>query len=282
MAGIFPALYSDASARCPRPGRAAAKVGSIAKRRRHASSRASGLATNSSNGIGRLRVHNPPGERKSGMPHSVEMPAPVKGTIMDASAIMSPSCSTPLRRSVAITGIIRKSGRAGYSTAARIAPSMSGSWNRACVRRWCSGRLGDRFLRLVGLLVVALPDLGDRRRHRLRFSRRFAVLGQLFQFGLELGLSCRDLFRQFFSCGVVQACEFLDAQRFQIDLCHAGLPFAFGYREGAQATSTTPILSTANACANRTITILQRPVPIRAPIPSANGAWDKIQEKGWA
>src|SRR4051812_44744118 len=38
------------------------------------------------------------------MPDSVEMPAPVKGTITFASAIMSPSCSTPLRRSDAIIG----------------------------------------------------------------------------------------------------------------------------------------------------------------------------------
>jgi hypothetical protein len=38
------------------------------------------------------------------MPHSVEMPAPVKGTMDgEASAIMLPSCSTPLRRSGAIT-----------------------------------------------------------------------------------------------------------------------------------------------------------------------------------
>src|SRR5260370_3780680 len=36
------------------------------------------------------------------MPDSVEMPAPVNGTITFASAIMSPSCSTPLRRSDAI------------------------------------------------------------------------------------------------------------------------------------------------------------------------------------
>src|SRR5207247_2596760 len=60
------------------------------------------LATNSSKGIGRLRVHNPPGDRKSGIPHSVEIPAPVKGTMLDAEAIMSPSNSTPLRRSDAI------------------------------------------------------------------------------------------------------------------------------------------------------------------------------------
>jgi len=42
------------------------------------------------------------------MPDSVEMPAPVKGRIVDASAIISPSCSTPLRRSDAIMGIYPK------------------------------------------------------------------------------------------------------------------------------------------------------------------------------
>src|SRR6201747_1820308 len=97
----------------------------MAKRRRQASSRASGLATNSSNGIGRLRLHNPPGERKSGIPLSVEMPAPVKGTMVDASAIMSPSCSTPLRRSDAITGDDPKVDRANYSTADQIITSTS-------------------------------------------------------------------------------------------------------------------------------------------------------------
>src|ERR1700719_1639020 len=75
----------------------------MAKRRRQDSSRASWLATNSSKGIGRLRVHSPPGERKSGMPHSVEIPAPVKGTILDAPAIISPSGSTPRPMSEAIT-----------------------------------------------------------------------------------------------------------------------------------------------------------------------------------
>ena len=82
------------------------------------------LATNSSNGIGRLRVHIPPGERKSGMPHSVEMPAPVKGTMMEASAIMSPSRSTPLRRSFAITGQSVILGRADYSTPLAVASSL--------------------------------------------------------------------------------------------------------------------------------------------------------------
>src|SRR5579863_2582352 len=78
----------------------------MAKRRRQDSLRASGLATNSSKEIGRLRVHIPPGERKSGMPHSVEIPAPVKGTMIDAAAIMSPSRSTPLRMSEAMTTVL--------------------------------------------------------------------------------------------------------------------------------------------------------------------------------
>src|SRR6202030_1342018 len=65
---------------------------------------------------------------------------------------------------------------------------------------------------------------------------------------------------------------------FKMVFGHAGLPFSFGYREDAQATSTTPILSTANACANRMITILQRPVPIRAPIPFANGEGKRIKK----
>src|SRR5882757_7321017 len=158
MAGILPLLYSEASARWPRPGRAAAKVGSIAKRRRHASSRASWLATNSSNGIGRLRVHNPPGERKSGIPHSVEIPAPVKGRMAAASAIMSPSCSTPLRRSGAITGIIRMFGRALYSTASRIAKYAPASPASPNIRP-PSGRVRNRLL-VARLVVLSLVVLG--------------------------------------------------------------------------------------------------------------------------
>src|SRR4051794_36187145 len=154
MAGILPALKSEAGAGWPRPGFAAAKVGSIAKRRRQASSRASELATNSSNGIGRLRVHNPPGERKSGMPHSVEMPAPVKGTMVAAAAIMSPSCSTPLRRSGAITDDDPK------VCAAMIIAQPAGGCARQPVS--LSRRFGDRFLRLVDLVfrLVFLALLG--------------------------------------------------------------------------------------------------------------------------
>src|SRR5579863_6557252 len=99
----------------------------MAKRRRQDSLRASSLAMNSSKGIGRLRVHNPPGERKSGMPHSVEIPAPVKGTMTEASAIKSPSFSTPLRMSGAITFEWSEALLTGnYRMAGRIAISMCG------------------------------------------------------------------------------------------------------------------------------------------------------------
>src|SRR5258708_1879981 len=220
MAGILPALESEASARWPRPSFAAANVGSIAKHRRHASSRASWLATNSSNGIGRLRVHNPPGERKSGIPHSVEMPAPVKGTIVDDSAIISPSRSTPLRRSDAIIGIIRKLGRADYSTATRIATSMPPGIV-LMPRTFCpnSGRVCDLIrcvaagfaARFVALLLVALLGLCCRSGRR-GFFRRLAVLGQSFHFGFELGMPCRYLFRQLLDCPVAQRREFFDVE----------------------------------------------------------------------
>ncbi len=87
-------------------------------------SRASWLATNSSNGIGRLRVQIPPGERKSGMPHSVEMPAPVNGTMVFASAIMSPSRSTPLLKIRCNHGqAIPRSRAWPYSMEGRMPPS---------------------------------------------------------------------------------------------------------------------------------------------------------------
>src|SRR5256886_11715127 len=74
----------------------------MAKRRRHASSRISWLARNSSNGIGLFFVQSPPGERKSGMPHSVEIPAPVNGTMMRATSTSSPNRSMALSKSGAI------------------------------------------------------------------------------------------------------------------------------------------------------------------------------------
>src|SRR6478609_9495576 len=61
----------------------------MANRRRQDSSRASWLARKSEKSIGRILVQMPPGERKSGIPHSVEMPAPVNGTMTFASSISS-------------------------------------------------------------------------------------------------------------------------------------------------------------------------------------------------
>src|SRR5882672_4336398 len=100
--GALPARWRLARARCPRPGRAAENCASMAKRRRQASFRISWLARNSSNGIGRFLVQSPPGERKSGMPHSVEIPAPVKGTMTRAPSTSSCSLSMAVSRSGAI------------------------------------------------------------------------------------------------------------------------------------------------------------------------------------
>src|SRR5262245_20915665 len=81
----------------------------MAKRRRQDSLRASWLEMNSSNGIGRFFVHNPPGERKSGMPHSVEIPAPVNGTMLPAAWTSSCRRAMALSRSDAIIRVGRAS-----------------------------------------------------------------------------------------------------------------------------------------------------------------------------
>src|SRR5215472_312430 len=74
----------------------------MAKRRRQDSLRISVLAKNSSNGIGLFLVHSPPGERKSGIPHSVEIPAPVKGAMVRAPSTSLCSSSMAVSRSDAI------------------------------------------------------------------------------------------------------------------------------------------------------------------------------------
>src|SRR2546425_504359 len=81
----------------------------MAKRRRQDSSRASWLARKSEKSIGRILVQMPPGERKSGMPHSVERPAPVNGTIISESSTSS------RRRAMAVftSGAIMYSGPDG-------------------------------------------------------------------------------------------------------------------------------------------------------------------------
>src|SRR5262245_60281732 len=52
--------------------------------------------------IGRILVQIPPGDRKSGMPHSVEMPAPVNGTMTLASSTSSRRRATAVVTSGAI------------------------------------------------------------------------------------------------------------------------------------------------------------------------------------
>src|SRR5262245_46087863 len=85
---ILPCSTRRASARWPALGVALRSVSSTANRRRQDSRRASVEARKSENSIGLYRVQMPPGERKSGMPDSVEMPAPVKATMLRAAAIM--------------------------------------------------------------------------------------------------------------------------------------------------------------------------------------------------
>src|SRR5262249_44217866 len=74
----------------------------MANRRRQDSLRISGLARKSLKSIGRILVQIPPGERKSGMPHSVEIPAPVNGTIARAPSNSSVRRSIDVSRSGAI------------------------------------------------------------------------------------------------------------------------------------------------------------------------------------
>src|SRR4051812_22187144 len=109
------------------------------------------------------------------MPDSVEMPAPVNGTMAEASAIMSPSRSMPLCRSGAIIGTLRT-----------IVPDENVQVRWRCPwPRSRSGRVGDALGRFV-LARFVLLRLGHRR--RLRLLCRLAVLRQLLQLGFQFGL----------------------------------------------------------------------------------------------
>src|SRR5215472_3306552 len=108
-AAALPRRTNSATARCPRFGAAAQNVSSMAKRRRQVSRRASSEARNSAKSIGAIRVQMPPGLRKSGIPDSVLMPAPVKTTARPAPAI-SPA-SAAISRSGAIAAAAPGSGR---------------------------------------------------------------------------------------------------------------------------------------------------------------------------
>jgi SAM-dependent MidA family methyltransferase len=74
-------------------------------------------------------------------------------------------------------------------------------------------------LRLLGFF--GLLRLGQGRAFQLLY--RLAELGQLFPLCFELGTARGDLLEQFVSRVLAQACEFFDAQRIQINLCHWNL-----------------------------------------------------------
>ncbi len=116
--------------------------------------------------------------------------------MVDASAIMSPSCSTPLRRSDAIMG--RSEGLAvrNYSTAARIAPSTAR--DRRLTRPAISAPPSHAALATGSLtsspffssLFLAFATGAG-----LGFLRQLVVLRQLFQLGFEFGPPRGDLFQ---------------------------------------------------------------------------------------
>src|SRR5215469_18463796 len=86
-AAALPRRTSSATLRWPRFGAATRKVSSIAKRRRQVSRRASSEARKSEKSIGAIRVQIPPGLRKSGIPDSVLIPAPVNTTARRARSM---------------------------------------------------------------------------------------------------------------------------------------------------------------------------------------------------
>ena len=79
-AATLPRRTRLATARWPRFGWAARMTGSLSNLRRQASRRMSSERMKSEKSMGAMRVQMPPGLRKSGMPDSVLMPAPVKTT----------------------------------------------------------------------------------------------------------------------------------------------------------------------------------------------------------
>src|SRR3979411_922684 len=93
------------------------------------------------------------------------MPAPVKGTMVDASAIMSPSCSTPLRRSDAIICVVREAAPCQLYHAARQSERYFDSdktFGKEC--RPTGGM--ENYLNWTVALVVALARRRSDRRPR--------------------------------------------------------------------------------------------------------------------
>ena len=90
-----PCRCSSTNAWCPALGFASRMAGHASAFWRQYSTRPASLDTNSWKSTVRFRAHTPFGLRKSGTPDSVEMPAPVKPTMLDAPAISSrAACSS--------------------------------------------------------------------------------------------------------------------------------------------------------------------------------------------
>jgi hypothetical protein len=92
----------------------------------------------------------PPGERKSGIPHSAEMPAPVKGRITEASFTRSVACERRFRnlpRSCYLTRerdtarcwlclLARRSAGSGHCAHPAHGPARTvGSFRGSCIDR---------------------------------------------------------------------------------------------------------------------------------------------------
>src|SRR6478735_3425670 len=104
-------------------------VSSVANLRRQDSRRISSDDMKSSKYMGLYFVQMPPGERKSGMPDSVEMPAPVKATMRLAEPIAScrrsmssMSPPPPYSSGCRHAGIVRRAADQG----AALAPDLDG------------------------------------------------------------------------------------------------------------------------------------------------------------
>src|SRR4051795_6365283 len=90
-----PALSSRARATCPALGAYASDIISRRICQERARTSADSMYLPNVNSAGLYRVHRPPGERKSGIPDSVEMPAPVNATTRCASASIAARSSIP-------------------------------------------------------------------------------------------------------------------------------------------------------------------------------------------
>ena len=107
-------------------GAAARMAGSLANLRRHASRRAAADATKSRNRMGVVRAQTPFGPRKSGMPDSVLIPAPVNTTArLDARRRRRSSATSDAR------SMRRACPHAPRATSRRGRHRIAGGHNRA-------------------------------------------------------------------------------------------------------------------------------------------------------